>query len=198
MAIRITGGSLGGRLIRVPQAGVRPTQDRVRAAVFSSLAELVPGARVLDLFAGSGALGLEAISRGAARVCWVESDRRVLAVLRDNLRQLCGPSGPEAGLGRHAPPAGEFQVVADDALRFIRRAPPDLVFDLIFADPPYDRDGEWLKNILNAISAGSILAPNGLFIAEVSARSAAVPWLGWRLVRRRDYGETRVCVLARN
>ena len=183
MAVRITGGMLGRRLIRVPKTGVRPTQDRVRAAVFSSLAERIPGARVLDLFAGSGALGLEAYSRGAASVCWVESDRRVLAVLQENVRQLCVPL------------AGDIQVVPDDVLRFIRGAPPGMAFDLIFADPPYDQDGGWLKNILYAISAGSILAPTGLLIVEVSARSAVVPWLGWRLVMMREYGETRICML---
>ena len=85
--MRLTGGVHRGRLLKVP-AGIRPTQDKVRAAIFSSLAALVPGARVLDLFAGTGALGLEAWSRGAAWVEWIENGKNTLRALRDNVRTL--------------------------------------------------------------------------------------------------------------
>jgi 16S rRNA (guanine(966)-N(2))-methyltransferase RsmD len=94
--MRVTGGTLGGRLLKVPKGdAVRPTQDMVRQALFSSFATLVPGSRFLDLFAGSGAVGLEAWSRGAAYVCWVESDPRAFRVLKENVETLCGPGGDE-------------------------------------------------------------------------------------------------------
>jgi 16S rRNA (guanine966-N2)-methyltransferase len=193
MAIRITGGRLGRRIIKVPQNGVRPTQDRVRAAVFSALAEALAGARVLDLFAGSGALGLEAYSRGAAKVWWVESNRQALAVLKDNIRQLCGAeaaAGSEPG--RSAP---ETRLVADDVWHFLRQAPVGGEFDIIFADPPYDREGAWLKKILCALTPGSILTDSGLLVVEIAARCPVDVLPGWRLLQARVYGETRVCVL---
>lgn len=199
MAIRITGGRLGRRLIRVPARGVRPTQDRVRAALFSSLADRVPGAWVLDLFAGSGALGLEAYSRGAAGVWWVESDRQALAVLKENVRQLCGAAVQDGdGLGSTVLPAAqETRVVEGDAMRFLRRDPPGRVFDLVFADPPYDRDGAWLKNILSVLGAGSMLSASGIFVMEESAQCPVVPLAGWRLLKAREYGETRILMLAK-
>ena len=107
MAIRITAGEWRGRQLKVPHGDVRPAQDRVRLAVFSSLADRVPGARVLDLFAGTGAYGLESLSRGAASVIWVENDRRVLAVLRENIESLC--------------PEQVARIVSADALRFLER-----------------------------------------------------------------------------
>ncbi len=189
MSVRITGGRLGRRRVRVPGAEVRPTQDRVRAAVFSSLGERVLGARVLDLFAGSGALGLEAWSRGAAAVWWVECHRRVLAVLRENVRSLCGGEGPGT--------VPEARVVPSDVLAFLRRAPEGPAFDLVFADPPYDRDGAWFKKILCALAENPILSASGLLIVELAAQGADVPLAGWTLLKARDYGGTRVCTLAR-
>lgn len=195
MALRVTGGILGGRTIRVPKMGVRPTQDRVRAAVFSSLAERIPGARVLDLFAGSGAMGLEAYSRGAASVCWVESDRRVLAVLRQNIRQLCGP---ESGHGiNRVSVRPETCVIMDDVLRFARKREGRGPFDIIFADPPYDRDGEWQKKILCALSAGSMLLASGLLMLEISARVPVLACAGWQLLKTKEYGETRILMFQR-
>ena len=97
--MRITSGHLKGRTIRVPAAGVRPSQDRLRESLFSSLGGRLDGWRVLDLFAGSGALGLEAWSRGAHEVVWIESHPRTFAVLRENVRALCLP---EAETTRHA------------------------------------------------------------------------------------------------
>lgn len=187
MAIRITGGEWRGRQLKVPRRDVRPAQDRVRLAVFSSLAGRVPGAQVLDLFAGTGAYGLEALSRGAAMAAWVESDRRVLAVLRENVTNLCGPDVP-GGRG-----AG---VVAADALQFLARCGADAPYDLIFADPPYDRDGGWLKKILSALAGRSILKSNGLLIMEQSAHVPAVLRAGWQELKRRVYGETQISYLA--
>lgn len=178
-----------GRRIDVPARGVRPSQDRVRSAVFSSLAEFIPGARVLDLFAGSGAYGLEAYSRGAAGVCWVEVDGRIAAVLRRNVESLCGVSGRPA-----ADPQPETVLVRDDVERFLRRGAELGGFDVVFADPPYEQAGDWVKKLLSLLQAGSMLKPAGLFVMEVSNRTLLTPMLGWELWKERVYGETRMGV----
>lgn len=187
MAIRITGGDWRGRQIKVPRADVRPAQERVRLAVFSSLAGRVPGARVLDLFAGTGAYGLEALSRGAALATWVESDRRVLEALRENVASLCGPGSLQ---DRSA------GVVAADVLQFLARYGSGAPYDLIFADPPYDRDGGWLKKILSALTGRSILKSDGLLVMEQSSRAPTVLRAGWQELKRRVYGETQIGYLA--
>lgn len=184
MAIRITAGAWRGRQLKVPRGGdVRPAQDRVRLAVFSSLADRVPGARVLDLFAGTGAYGLEALSRGAASATWVENNRRILTVLRENVTTLGGPDRGPA-------------VVFADALRFLERGGGDAPYDLIFADPPYDRDGGWLKKILSALTGKSILKSSGLLVMEQSVHVPAVTREGWQQLKRRVYGETQIDYIA--
>ena len=186
--MRITGGEWARRLITAPGERVRPTQDKVRQALFSSLGARVVGCRFLDLFAGSGAVGLDALSRGAAHVCWVEADGRVLRVLRENVQNLCG----EGGEGTVA-----TRIVRADAFRFL--AGPDAgTFDIIFADPPYDRTGEsdWLRNTLKALEATPILAAGGLLIMEQTVRTPLSAWLGWRVVGDKTYGETRLLTLA--
>ena len=186
--MRITGGEWARRVIRVPGERVRPTQDKVRQALFSSLGVRVVGCHFLDLFAGSGAVGLEALSRGAARVCWVESDGRVLRVLRENVKSLCGESG-----------AGEAptRIVRADVFRFPKGADAG-TFDIIFADPPYDLTGEmdWLRNTLKAVEAGHILARGGVLIMEQAARTPLAAWPAWRVVGDKTYGETRLLTLA--
>ncbi|HEX9727225.1 MAG TPA: 16S rRNA (guanine(966)-N(2))-methyltransferase RsmD [Gemmatimonadales bacterium] len=123
MTVRIVGGALGGRAIQTPADDrVRPTTDRVREALFNVLAAEVPDSTVLDLFAGSGALGLEALSRGAARVTFVDIGPRSLAALRGNIAAL--------GLDDRA------TVRRADALRFVRQLAGD-AFDIAVADPPY-------------------------------------------------------------
>lgn len=186
--MRITGGELRGRHIRVPKDGVRPSQDRMREALFSMLASRIRGARFLDLYAGSGAVGIEAWSRGAARVCWVEANPRVLSVLRENAA-LC-PEG--------------CRVISGPALRIVQRGLQEQ-FDIVFADPPYKkgepaerrqrtRPGEEAGTpaLLEAIRGGAILAPDGLVIVEDFARNPAEPSPGWSLVDERVYGETRL------
>jgi 16S rRNA (guanine966-N2)-methyltransferase len=124
--MRIVAGEFGGRRLVVPRdARVRPTADRVREAWMSILAESLPGARVLDLFAGSGALGLEALSRGAATAEFVELNAPSIRALRENI----GTLGLEARCTVHR----------GDALRFAERLPP-AEFDVAFADPPYAHD----------------------------------------------------------
>lgn len=187
--MRITGGRLGGRRVTVPRGSVRPTQDRVREALFSILGSRIEEARFLDLFAGSGIVGLEALSRGAGDVVWVESDRRVFRVLRQNVTALCGTA---EGL------------VLSDAQRFLRRTRPGPPFDIIFADPPYARaekgGSETIAALLAATERGRMLAPGGVLIFEQrSARSRqktdprdeTLPE-GWRLADDRKYGESRL------
>ncbi len=173
-----------GRRFNAPSSGVRPTQDRVRESLFNVLAEVVPGARVLDLYAGSGALGLEACSRNARDVCWVESDRSTLRVLRDNVHLMCGDG------------EGVFRCVCADALRFIRHA-QESSFDLIFADPPYDKrktEG-CLDSLLNALNDSVCLTEKGLFVYETTARECVESHPRWECLRDRHWGRTRVIIL---
>lgn len=191
MAIRITGGLWRGRLLDVPKSGVRPTQDRVRAAIFSSLQDVVPGANVLDLFAGTGAFGLEALSRGASFACFVENNRSVLAYLRSNVARLI--CGAETGHGKDIE-IGKFLIIRSDAMNFVIHSPDDAKIDIIFADPPYDSSGDWTKKILFHISRRFILAKRGYLIIESSAKSPLIETQGWDIYREKSYGETRICM----
>ncbi len=198
--MRITGGTLGGRRILVPRTDIRPTQDRVRAAIFSSLAERIGGSRILDLFAGSGSTGLEAFSRGAAFVCWVESDPRALNTLRENIKVLCA-SEPDSD------PA--TRVVRDDALRFLRRSSEPGCglrggnkatesYDIIFADPPYDSNGAWLARLLLLLAQGRILKDDGIFVMEQRAATPVQTYDGWTIARDGKYGGSRVLFFRKN
>lgn len=191
--MRVTGGVLRGRLLTVPRGDkVRPTQDRIREALFSSLAPRLSGARFLDLFAGAGSVGFEAWSRGAAYVCWVESDQRVYDTLAKNVESLCGSASggsPEAG----------WRTVRSDVFRFIehsRGAPP---YDMVFADPPYDRGGDhrWADRLLGGVTEGDLLAPEGLLILEQAADEAEAAHPGWTRTGGRTYGGTRLNLYAR-
>lgn len=183
--LRITGGSLARRLIDVPLAAdkhqVRPTSDKVREALFSSLASLhdLQGARVLDVFAGSGALGLEAVSRGAASCTLVERDRKTARVVEGNVAAL--------GVGAQA------RVVVDDAARFLRTA-ADGAYDLVLVDPPYALSLDALAGDL-----ARVVARGGLLVLERDRRSPPVDLeaTGLRGVRDRLYGDTRVFVYQR-
>lgn len=153
--LRITGGELGGRQIRVPDGPVRPTQDRVREALFSMLGDRVVGARFLDLFAGSGAVGIEAWSRGAAQVCFVENNKRAYLILRQSVNELCASAGaekssraesasalPQTDVSSSHPPAGELrrtETVMSDAGVFLEKRVAPEPFHIIFCDPPYHR-----------------------------------------------------------
>lgn len=176
---RIVAGTAGGRRLRVPPAGTRPTSDRVREALFSAIdARLdLDGARVLDLYAGSGALGLEALSRGAARALLIESDRKAAAVVRGNIADL-GLPGAELRVGSVA------SVLA-------HTAPGP--YDLVFSDPPYDVPVEDVIADLTALAANGWLAPMALVIVERSIRTPEIDWpAGYAPVKLRKYGETRI------
>lgn len=178
---RIIAGTLGGRGLRTPAgSGTRPTSERVREALFSALEarDAVRGARVLDLYAGSGALGLEAASRGAASVVLVESDRRAAAVAAANVRAL--------GVGALA------RVRTGTVAAVLAPDPgPDDAAHLVLLDPPYDLAEAALRVVLDRLAAGW-LAPGGLLVLERSSRSPEPAWPS-ALVgegRPRRYGET--------
>jgi 16S rRNA (guanine966-N2)-methyltransferase len=170
--VRIIGGTLRGRRIDVPDApGLRPTPDRIRETLFNWLAPHIAGARVLDLFAGSGALGLEAASRGAASVTLVEQHRLALAALRELLQRLALP---------------QVQLLPGDALDFLARDGSQ--YDLILLDPPFASD--LLPAAIAAIVRHQRLAPGGFCYVE-QPRSMPMPALpeGWTAHRSGRAGE---------
>ncbi|KGN36714.1 16S rRNA (guanine(966)-N(2))-methyltransferase RsmD [Knoellia subterranea] len=173
---RIIAGTAGGRELRTPPGrGTRPTSDRVREALFSSLAarDALSGARVMDLYAGSGALGLEAASRGASDVLLVESDRVAAGVIRDNVKRL--------GLT-----AQVLSMTVSSAL-----AGPAQTRDLVFIDPPYDLGEEALGHNLETLVGREWLADRALVVVERSKRSAEPAWpAGLEAEKVKKYGET--------
>lgn len=180
---RIIAGRFGGRRLKVPDDGTRPTSDRVREAVFSMLDARLDfdGMRVLDLYAGSGALGIEALSRGAASAVFVDNRRRATTIVSANLAAV-GASG----VGR---------VVTSPVSGFLAATAPQR-FDLVFSDPPYALDGIDVAADLTALVAGGWLAEGGALVLE-HARRAEITWpTGWESVVERTYGDT-VVVLAR-
>lgn len=185
--MRITGGELRGRLLKVPSAGhVRPTQDAVREALFSMLMAEVPGSRFLDLCAGSGAVGIEAWSRGAADVTWVESHPGVARTLAANVETLCGGSG---------------RIVREDALRWIARArPDDAPYGIVYADPPYGDDGhaDPVEAFLAALAGSPLVAEGTIFVAEQRAGLPMPKAAGWARFKDRRYGHTRLALFVRN
>jgi len=180
--MRITSGILKGRTFKVPKEGVRPTTERVREAIFSSVAAYVPGARVLDLFAGAGGLGLEAWSRGAASVTAVEKVSKHWKNLEKNFQTL----EPTAGLG-------SWEVVRADVYDFLKRAAGSFEFDLIFADPPYEEVD--VPRVLNAI--GDALAPGGLLVFEMQKRDSYTLPVEWKVLKEKKYSSTKVIFLER-
>jgi 16S rRNA (guanine966-N2)-methyltransferase len=173
--VRIVGGNLGGRVLRAPAgAATRPTSEKVREAVFNILGSVVD-VRVLDLFAGSGALGLEALSRGAAHATFVDSARTALAAIRGNLRAL--------GLDDRA------TVIAGDAIAAARQAPA-APWQLVFVDPPYRSD---LAVRAVAALAPEHLAPGAVIVIEHDRHNAPPDALGSLLrTDQRRYGDTLV------
>jgi 16S rRNA (guanine966-N2)-methyltransferase len=175
--LRIIGGELRGRRLRVPEGtSVRPTADRVREALFNILGDTVFGARVLDPFAGSGALGFEALSRGAAEVTFIERDRAVLAVLRENAEAL----GVES----------RIRVLSGAAERVLAGTAAGGPWDLVLADPPYELSPEpWVE----ALRDSGGLAEGGRLLIERDARAPGVDRIrDLSLYRSATYGGTRL------
>ena len=177
---RIIAGASGGRRLQTPPGErTRPTSDRVREALFSMLDArgVLRGARVLDLFAGSGALGLEAASRGAAEVVLVDSSRQAVAVARRNAALVEGP---------------RITVVLSPALRYLDRR-PDRPMDLVLLDPPYALPEPALAEHLAAVVAGGWLDREALVVVERDGRGAEPCWpTGLCREQVRRYGETAI------
>lgn len=182
--MRVIAGAAGGIRLDVPKTDVRPTMDRVKAAIFSSLGEEIIGARVLDLFAGTGALGIEALSRGAASALFVEDNSAAIAVIERNLAKtkLMG------------------QIRRQDVFSFLRSAQTREPFKVIFADPPYEKaksGGEFTSLLLEDGKLADMLEPSGIFVLE-KRPSEEVPRMPlWKVVRARAYGATEVLFLQR-
>jgi len=184
--MRISGGVWCGRKLKAPAGDkVRPTQERVREAIFSMLMNVTPDAAFLDLYAGSGSVGLEALSRGAGRVTWVEKEARHVALLKENLALLASDV-----------PCG---VTCMDVMRWVKGAGRGGGFDVAFADPPYELAREQgFADLMAALAENSVVTERGFFVAEMAAacRAAEVP--GWTLLRDRTYGHTRVALYRRS
>lgn len=174
--VRIIAGSAGRMNIRVPASVTRPTTDFVRQALFSILCERVCGARVLDLFAGSGALGLEALSRGAASCVFIEQHRQAAGVIAKNLENTRLAGG---------------RVVAAPVEGFLKRETG--VYDIILADPPYWKhpgDADLLKDLCGGGWIAPRLADDGWFVAETCAAYRPIETRDLRLTDRRTYGSS--------
>lgn len=175
---RIIGGEAGGRRLRTPPGeGTRPTSDRVREALFSSLEAALGslhGLRFLDLYAGSGAVGLEAASRGATHVALVESDRRAARLVDDNARAT------GLSVEVHAQPVSR-----------VLATPPDAPYDVVFLDPPYPLPEDDLAADLAALASREWLTGTAVVVVERSARSVEPTWPAVQHRRRsKKYGET--------
>jgi len=177
---RIVGGAAGGRRLSVPPGrGTRPTSDRAREGLFATILAVrgpLGGARVLDLYAGSGAVGLEALSRGASDALLVESDPRATRVIRGNIAALRLPGA---------------RLLAGRVERVLARGPgPYPPRDLVFADPPYEVTGAEVERMLALLGGRGWLAPGALVVVERATRSGPITWpAGYTPERSRGYGE---------
>ncbi|MCE2695057.1 MAG: 16S rRNA (guanine(966)-N(2))-methyltransferase RsmD [Verrucomicrobiota bacterium] len=180
--MRIISGTAGGLALEVPKTVTRPTQDRVRQAVFSMLGELVPGAHVLDLFAGTGAIALECLSRGAASAMMVDENKGACDVIRRNIAKtkLAGATVRQSDVFRLLP------LLQRDGKQF----------DLIFADPPYthcDEDTDFVAKLLAEEALPALLhADSHLILESHHFNRETKSWLGWEVLTDRNYGSTRI------
>lgn len=181
--MRVTGGEFRGRTTVAPRGdNVRPTQDMVREALFSMLGEEVRGNAFLDLFAGSGTVGIEAASRGASNVEWVEGSSVVAACTTRNVRDILGASSVP-------------RVHCCDVMRWLRTAGKGRAFEIVFADPPYDNAREsGLAELAAAIRGNGVISPGGLFICEMPCDAPVVELDGWETLRDRKYGKSRLVI----
>jgi 16S rRNA (guanine966-N2)-methyltransferase len=181
--MRVTGGNAkGARLRTLRGAETRPTTDQVRKAIFDILGPSVEGARVLDLFAGTGALGIEALSRGAVEAVFVESSREACSIIMNNLAAT-GCRGK--GIVRRA-----------DAERFLaRKAHPR--FDLAFLDPPYARGLGFVARILGKLGSGGWIREGGTLVVESAVGKISWPE-GFRQTKVRPFGRTQIALAVRD
>jgi len=176
---RVIAGEAGGRRLAVPDGrDTRPTSDRAREGLFATITSIagpLDGARVLDLYAGSGAVGLEALSRGVGHVLLVEQGARAVRVIKENIEAIGLPGAV---------------LVADRVERALARGPDGDRYDIVFADPPYALADAAVERVLSLLAEGGWLAPGALVIVERATRSGPVSWPdGFTPDRDRRYGE---------
>jgi 16S rRNA (guanine966-N2)-methyltransferase len=182
--MRITGGEFRGRTVKTPTSGaLRPTQDRVRESLFNILSPEIKGAIFLDLFSGSGAVGIEAFSRGAEQVTFVDVDSRHVSSARANLSSIS--------------PTAKASFVRADVYAWIASY-SGAGFTIVFADPPYALGEErGYAHFMATLAERGVVRQGGLFIAEMTAAQHAEETPGWDLLRDRKYGCTRICIWRR-
>jgi 16S rRNA (guanine966-N2)-methyltransferase len=181
--MRVIAGSQKGRRLLSPEGtSLRPTSDRVKEALFSILAPRIPGARFLDLYAGTGAIGIEAMSRGARHAAFVESHADSLRLLRDNLVR-CGLTA-------------QAEIHSCTATAFLKRELSDDAYDVVFADPPYQETDDGLA-MLSALSMSAIISPASTIILEHGSKSKLSSEIGrLSLVRQYRYGDTTLSLFS--
>jgi 16S rRNA (guanine966-N2)-methyltransferase len=175
--MRVIAGLAGGIRLKIPPHDLRPTMDMVREAAFSSLAELVADARVLDLFAGSGAYGIEALSRGAGDAIFVDDHPKSIETIRFNLlrTKLSG------------------KVVRNDVFRFLQKQ--DERYRLVFADPPYTKkagDRDYVRDLMENESLVAAMEPGGVLVLECSPVKELSIFRLWEIIRAKKYGATKL------
>jgi 16S rRNA (guanine966-N2)-methyltransferase len=179
----VAGSAKGTRLAPVPP-GVRPLSDRAREGLFASLGARVLGARVLDLFAGTGAAGIEALSRGADRCTFVDHTRRTTEVVRENLRRTRSEDRGE--------------VVTGDVLTFLRRCRGE-AWDLVVLDPPYETGPPYLDDVFDQLARADVVAAGGTVVLTRRNRgSAPVVPLHWAAARELRYGDSILTLYRRD
>jgi 16S rRNA (guanine966-N2)-methyltransferase len=181
--MRVIAGSAGGVRLAVPKRGVRPTMDRVKAAIFSSLGDAIIDARVLDLFAGSGALGIEALSRGSASAVFIEEDWQTAEVIRRNL----------------AATNLKGRVRKQNVFDFLLQPSIGEKFQIIFADPPYQKKSAGVSQTAKLLEnkvLPQLLEPGGIFVLEKRPGEKMAETKMWRVIRQKTYGATEVLFLA--
>ncbi len=182
--MRIIAGTSGGIPIKVPNDTTRPTTDRVRESIFSSLSGALEGAMVLDLYAGSGSLGLESLSRGAQSALFVDENRNACQTIEQNLSKT------------HLSDKGSIRHLKVE--QFLRNISPNLTFDLIFADPPYAKNlllSNELIAFLGHENLPAALNPGGILILETFSRNSLPELPNWTMTREKNYGESRISFL---
>ena len=176
--MRVIAGCARGMRLQAPPTHTRPSTDRLREALFSILQARLEGAHILDLFAGSGALGIEALSRGAEKAVFVEEDRIAVKTLKKNLEQVRL--------------AGRAAVLECDVFAYLKS--PRMVFDIVLADPPYasNADCDLAANLLSDSRLSELLSDDGLVVIEVEAERENPVAPGWEVIDRRVYGSSAI------
>lgn len=183
--MRITGGEWCRHKFQVPPEGVRPTKDMVREAIFSKLQHLIADCRVLDLFAGSGSLGIESLSRGAKSACWVEKDPVTYRTLKSNVKAIAGEKKLRDCI--HA-----------DVWALLKRRGMQGKFNLVFADPPYTKDGPGgAGGLLEILAESSWVDEPALLVYEQHRREEVAASDKWELIWQRGYGVARIIIYRR-